>query len=229
MRTLSNYLTVFSIAALATIVIASNTAHTQQTENEILLDAISVLVGSRASKESDATPLLLSDVEFEATLILVGRFGPGGLHKRMTKTLWLEGRRRVTLIRLLANQARQLHEVATIVEKKYLLQEIVEQMGGKKPMDNFLIQLGVGRDTLNVWIENAALALTQIGYVEEQVELPSNKDIEARIARDSKSDNSASKDIREKYREMIMEEKTDEQIRRWLIDLSLEGSIRVIR
>jgi hypothetical protein len=193
-----------------------------------VLDAISVLVGTHAAKESDARPVLVSDIAFEATLILVARFGPQGVNRRITKAVWLEALRRATLIRLLAGQARHLHEAVAPEEKQQIRKEIIAGIGGERVMAQCLKRLGLSRDALNTWIENAALALTQIGYAEDQVEL-SDAEFTSTAAEATDGPGAAPTAVREKYREMIMEEKRDEQIRKWLVDISKKGSIRVIR
>lgn len=195
------------------------------------MDGVSVLAGSRASNEADASLLLLTDVELEASLILVGRYGPAGLSRPRSKSLWKEARRRATLVLRMASQARQLNEVVTRDEKEALRAEITQQMGGKSSLDAFLERIGVAESALENWIENAALALRQLKVVADQVEVPSNREIEARMGGDS--DNSGAgnnlESVRERYRELIMKERTDEQIRQWLRELSMDGAVRVVR
>jgi len=218
-----------SIVALLPSLWMGGIVEAEQHQKEVVLDGVSVLAGGRDSNESDASLLLLSDIELEASLILVGRYGAAGLERPLTKALWKEARRRATLILLMAAQARQLNELVSNDEKQALLEEITEQMGGRASLHAFLERIGVERPSLDKWIENAALALRQLKYVGDQVEVPSNREIEARMDTDSRGLEKNLESVRERYRELIMKEKTDEQIRQWLRELSMEGAMRVVR
>jgi hypothetical protein len=197
-------------------------------DESVIVDGISVLSGSRTSNESDAVPLLLSDIEFESTLILASRMGPAGIGQRPTADDWARARRRATLIRLLAGQARHLHEVADSLIKRQLLHQVAYDLGGEEALERLLTRIGMKRQALDSWIENAALALTQIQYTKDQVERPSRREVEARAI----AEVGGSADwglVREKYRLLILKEKTDAQIERWLKEVEGRGHLRIIR
>jgi hypothetical protein len=147
-------------------------------EPVIPADAIAVLTGGTEAGESDATPLLFSDIEFEAFLTLTGKEGPSGLLETLTKEDWRQAKERAAIIRLLADQARRLHETAAKKDKEALRAEILRRAGGEAALSRFLARIGMKRDAVDRWIENAALALTQIRFIKEQAAV-SSQDIAA--------------------------------------------------
>lgn len=142
-------------------------------EPVIPADEISILIGGTEAGESDAQPLLRSDMEFEAFLIVTGKEGPSGLLKIPTKEDWRQAREQAVVIRLLADQARRLHETAAEEDKESLRGEIVRRFGGEASLNRFLARIGMKRDAVARWVENAALALTQIRFIKEQTAVSS--------------------------------------------------------
>ncbi len=199
----------------------------ESTDNALIVDGISVLSGSRSANESEAVPVLLSDIEFEAVLIIASRMGPAGLDHRPTEDDWVRARRRATLIRLLADQARHLHETAAPLIKRQLLNQVVYDLGGEEALDGLLARFGMRRSALDSWVEDAALALIQIRYIKDQVERPSRRDVEAKARAAGATQPDTEK--REEYRRMILEEKMDKQIEKWLEETRQRGHIRIIR
>jgi len=194
----------------------------------LLVDGISLLSGGPTANESDAVPLLLSDIEFESAIILTARMGPAGLSHPASGDDWLRARRRATLVRLLAGQARHFHETADPAAKRALLKQVIYDVGGEEALGKLMSRFGMRRSDLDRWIENTVLALTQIRYMKDQVELPSRRDVEAKaLAEEGRFPDSPSE--RERYRRMVLEEKTDEQIQKWLEQTSKRGHIRIIR
>ena len=214
--------------ALLVATLFSFTTIAEQNDDLILIDGISVITGSQTSNESDATPVLLSDVAFEATLIQASRLGPGGVIEDTTPEDWLRARRQAVLLRLLAAKARYLHESASDVDKEALQAEITAMVGGSGAMTKILARAGLAYKDLAVFSETAALALTQIRYFEEQVELPSmgrRRD----LAAGSRSDRAGARDIVGRYRKMIIEDHTETQMKRWISELIDSGHIRMVR
>ena len=194
----------------------------------LLVDGISILSGGPTANESDAVPLLLSDIEFESVLILTARMGPAGLSHPPSGDDWVKARRRATLIRLLAGQARHFHETADPDMKRQLLSQVIDDVGGEEALGKLMARFGMMHSDLDRWIENAVLALTQIRYMKDQVELPSRRDVEAKaLAEEGRFPDSPSE--REQYRRMVLEEKTNEQIQKWLEETSKRGHIRMVR
>jgi hypothetical protein len=193
-------------------------------ESAILIDGISVITGSQTSNESDATPVLLSDVEFEAMLIRAASLGPGAVLERIASEEWQRAQRQAVLMRLLAAQARYLHEQASEEEKSAIRAETIAMVGGETAMDRLLARLGLGFQELDLFSETAALALTQIRYFEEQVELPKPRKGPRRRPRFDKED-----PISKRYRRLVLQEQAEEQIIKWISDLIENGHIRMVR
>lgn len=215
-------------AILAALLWAPAAPAEEPAEPGLVVDGISVLSGAHTANESDATLLLLSDIEFECVIIFASRVGPAGLNQTPTREDWIRARRRATLIRLLAGQARNLHETVDSDIEKAVLEQIEYDVGGKEALSGLLARLGMPRSALEKWIEDAALAIQQIRFTKEQVELPSRREVEAKALGDrGRLPNSPA--AREQYRRLILEEKTDAQVELWLEELSKRGHIRIVR
>ena len=191
------------------------------TEPVILVDAVSMLK-SNAAGDPDAVPILLSDIEFEAALLISGRDGPSGLLESPSPKDWRQAKERALVIRLLADQARRLHETASPEDKQALFEEIVGNLGGVGALNQLLARTGVPRDAVDRWIENATLALGQLRFLRDQIALPVQQ-------RRPQSSGDGEEDAVHGYRKMVDRNTEIGLLRARLIDIAAESRIRVLR
>ncbi len=183
-----------------------------------------MLTSDRNAGKSDAIPILLSDVEFEAFLILTERLGPVGIRQTPSAEDWRLAKERALIIRLLADQARRLHETATEEDKRALRQTIVENMGDEKGVNRLLARIGVPKQALDRWIENAALAVGQIRQINEQIALPA-RNVGQRNGRASSKEHTAAAQLRRPDGS----DAKNKALRARLMDIVAESRIQVLR
>ena len=203
-----------------------------QANGTVLIDGISVITGSHTSNESEATPILLSDIEFEATLILASTLGPGAILDSTSPQDWRRAKRQAVLLRMLAAQARYLHETASETDTHSILKALTRMVGGESAMSTLLTRLGLGFQELTLFSETAALALTQLQYFEEQVSLSSwhkGRHRRNRQRRDRERRAAVDKNFVSGYRHLVGPKQTEAQIEKWITDLMDNGHIRTIR
>jgi hypothetical protein len=210
--------------------------HAEETENVVLVDGISVITGSQTSNESDAISVLLSDVEFDATLILTTKHGATGALRDPTESEWRRAKRHAVLIHLLAAKARYLHETASDEDRQAIQDEITAMVGGESAMSTILARLGLGFQDLSLFSETAALALTQIRYFEEQVESSPSSRRGRRHSRRPGPDKRASapntttaKGTFLRMKNLIETDGAQSQLQNWIAELIENGHIRMVR
>jgi hypothetical protein len=195
-------------------------------EGAVRADGLAVLVGGSAGDDSGSVPILLSDLEFEATLLLIQESGSAGLYRRVTETVRREARRRAVLTRLLARQAKQFQEEASPAEVSSIVRALTEIVGGEAAMAELLARYGMDVGDLEDWAEVSLLAATQIRYIEEQVEIPSRREIRERMAADG---DAAAGATEEDYRRLILEERLRKTVGSWLGGILRSGRVRLLR
>lgn len=193
------------------------------------VDAISVLTDGSNAGESDAVPILLSDVQFEAFLILTGRNGPNDGFAEPSDDDWQRAKERAVIIRLLANQARRLHESASEDDKIILRSEISAGFGDAAAMHRLLTRIGMAADAVDRWVENAALALGRLRFLRDQSRMPYAA-AQDRSSNTARSENAGTaRDTVRGYRRMIDHKIGNEELRKWIIEITEENHIRVLR
>ena len=195
-----------------------------EADDAVVVDGISAIVGNRSSNESDAQPVLLSDITFDAILITSLRLGPGAGYEDPAEKDWEKARRQAVLVRLLAAQARLLHETVTSDDKQAIRDEISTLAGGDMTLYRVLARHGIDPQLIDIFIENVALALTQIQYFEEQTDLIQR----SRRANERHKEKRGSR-LRGAFRALVAKQHANEQIKRWIKELIAGGHIRIIR
>ncbi|MCP4678170.1 MAG: hypothetical protein GY854_22185 [Deltaproteobacteria bacterium] len=196
----------------------------------VLVDGLAALAGGQAANELDSIVILKSDMEFEAALLLLRRNVSGGLDKKLDDVTRKEARRCAVLIRMLARQAKQFQEVVNPEEKTALRKALVSRAGGPDQMEALLARHGMGESDLTAWIETALLASTQVRYMEDQVDLPSDREIDERARVESSQKSGVEEgDTYDKYRRLIIEERTKQSVKRWLDSLLEGGRVRIMQ
>ncbi len=224
------YLLSSSLVLCLTLFLATDSFAAEPKNKAVLIDGLSVLAGGIGANESDSVSVLLSDVEFEAVLLLLRKLGPSTVQRDIEDGLRIQARRHAVLVRLLARQAKQLKENTNAGEVADLRNKMIERAGGTKAIEKLYKNYGVGENALIQWAENALLAATQIKYIKEQVDAPSDKEIVERLkSRFGSTDGEARKELYDTYRQMILKEQTDDKVRGWLLGILAESRVRIIR
>ncbi len=199
-------------------------------EGAVLIDGLAVHAGSRSIDEADSITVFLSDVEFEAALLLVIKHGPTGVHGDLDEKTRLKARRSAVLIRMLARQAKQFQEVVSPEDIAALKDELTVQAGGPEAMTRLLARFGMSKTHLENWVQTALLATTQIRYIEEQADIPSDGEIADRFEQENPYNTPTERqDAYEAYRRTILQERKEQLVKSWLEGILAEGRVRIIK
>jgi hypothetical protein len=194
----------------------------------VRLDGLAMLAGGRESDESDSIPVLVSDVEFEAALVLLRKQSSIEPDLRSDAEVWKKARRSAVLVRMLSRNAKQLGESIDPSLAETLENELIERAGGPDAMDLMLARFGVESRDLKTCAENALLAAGRLRYMEEQVDIPSDREIVERIQQDADGD-PKNEQAYGKYRRLILEERLNLSIAAWLNDILAKGRVRILK
>jgi hypothetical protein len=194
-------------------------------ENVVLLDGLAVLAGGKSWNESDSIPVLLSDVEFEAALIMIRERGPIDTLNSFPDSVRIRARRWAVVVRLLARQAGQFKETTNPRDVAALRKELIEKAGGPEAMQQVLTRFGVDDTALTLWIENALLAALQVRYIVEQVDVPSPEIEESILDGKQKYEDGYLKT----QRRMILRERTEQTMKKWLANILAVDEVRIIQ
>lgn len=196
----------------------------------VLIDGIAVLAGGRATNEAESMRILQSDLEFESALLLLRRDRPVPPNRIRDARIWLVAQRSAVLIRILANQARQFQETADTAASAAVKRVLVTRAGGKEAMSALLNRFGMKERDLDAWIENALLAATQLRYIRDQVDTPSDREIKAEMLTSGTADLSEEEKQRayERAQQRIIEGRLENSFRTWIRELLKEGRIRIL-
>lgn len=148
---------------------AADSAETSGSK-EILLDGLSAVVGGSPADELSRTPLLVSDVIFQARFLQLVR-GQAGGSPPIGDELLRQGRRSAVFMRLLAGRARSLKETVAPNIVASIRDRLAELAGGDSELAALMERTGYSEADLTRWIEDAVLASTQIRYALDQARL----------------------------------------------------------
>ena len=196
-------------------------------EDAELLDGLAAMVGGRAASESDSTAVLLSDVEFQAKLMMLYKSqGDAPLNDEVR----IEARRIVVIVTILADQARQLQETVDPADVASLRKVFMQRAGGKETLNGILASYGMTGKQLDNWLENTILASKQISYVESQVELPSDEEISAKLTTDPDSQsNQGDADLYDELRRQIVADRLIKTVKTWLFAVLASANVRIVQ
>ncbi len=197
----------------------------QEKKDAVLLDGLAVLAGGKSWNESDSIPVLLSDVEFSAALIMIREQGPVDTLDSFPDRLRIRARRWAVVVRLLARQAGQFKETTNPGDVAALKKELIEKAGGPEAMQQLLTRFGVDDTALTQWVENALLAALQVRYIIEQVDVPPLETKETSLDEKQPDEDGY---IRTQRR-MILHERTEQTMKKWLASILAVDEVRIIQ
>jgi hypothetical protein len=200
-------------------------AAAQPKDDAVLLDGLAVLAGGKSWNESDSIPILLSDVEFAAALIMIRERGPIDTLDTFPDSVRIRARRWAVVVRLLARQAGQFKETTNPRDVAALRNELIEKAGGPEAMQQLLTRFGVDDTALTQWVENALLAALQVRYIVEQVDVPASK-IEDPI---SNGKQKKEEGYLKTQRRMILRERTELTMKKWLASILAVDEVRIVQ
>lgn len=196
---------------------AADSAETSASK-DILLDGLSAVVGGSPADELSRTPLLVSDVIFQARFLQLVRGQKGG-SSPIGDELLRQGRRSAVFMRLLAGRARSLKETVAPNIVASIRDRLSKLAGGDSELAELMKRTGYSEADLTRWIEDAVLASTQIRYALDQARLetaPTESDADDASESDPGSDGLGT---RQALREVIQ----------WLEGVLLEQHLRILR
>jgi hypothetical protein len=205
--------------------LGAGNATAEPQEEGILLDGLAVLAGEKAWNESDSIPVLLSDVDFEAALIMVREQGPIQTLNSVPDSVRIRARRWAVVVRLLARQAGQFKETTNPRDVAALRKELIKRAGGPEAMQQLITQFGVDDNALTQWIENALLAAAQVRYIIEQVDVPSTE-MEKSVSNGTQKPEDG---YLKTQRRLILKERTAQTMKKWLESILAVDEVRIIQ
>jgi len=195
--------------------------------NLVAFDSVDVLVSGSSGDESTAIPIFLTDIEFEARLLLVKKHGSKWNENPIDSALFFNARRKVTLVSVLAHVARLIGKEPSVVEINALVKEVTDLAGGKKPMQELLNMSGMTDEDLITWAARAILAEIQLQYLAERIEPPTEKELlELFNAGGHSFEGRVFAEVKIKFRQEIMKNRLVRAIGEWLQAILEHGQIR---
>jgi len=194
-----------------------------------MIDGIVALVGSAAGDEGAATPLLASDVALHAVLgALLG--GPKADLAAPRGTELAEAQSQAILLALLVRDARLSGEEIDPVIRQAIVDAITANAGGPEALAALLASLGATSGDAGAWAGDVAVAIGQVAYMREQIEPPSDKDVQRRFAvQDHPFVGRELKDIKGRLREHIVTEQLTAALGALLDQALRDGAVRIVR
>lgn len=201
-----------------------------QPGGEVVIDGIAVLAGGLMGDESAASPVLLSDIELEARLILLRSFGPAWSEKEIGDDLMARARRRVAYTRLMARQARQIGEEIQPGQKVYLRKQLVELADGEEGLANLVKSCGAAEKDLGAWIEDALLAMAQLTYLRERIEPPTEEELERLFAAGGHPfEGEQLESVKRRFMNHVAEQRVRSELMAWLRSTLEHRKIRLVQ
>jgi hypothetical protein len=189
------------------------------------IDGIVALVGSAPGDEGAATPLLASDVALHAALGALLE----GARPRPDADLG-RARRQAILLALLVRDARLSGEEVDAAARKAIVDTITANAGGADAFAAMLASLGATPGDAAIWAGDVALAAAQVTYMREQIEPPSDKDVQRRFAAaDHPFVGRDFKDVEDRLRELMIDEQLVVALGALLGQALREGTVRFVR
>ncbi len=217
------------LAAFACVILSGIVCHADPPAGSTLLDGIAVLTAGLPSDESAAIPVLKSDLELEARLLLVRRHGPSWKDRPIDESVRVAARRSAAFTRLLARQARQMGEAISPTTRDAQVDRLTLLAGGEDQMANLLRQSGADRDDLEAWMVDAALAIIKIAYLKERTEPPSDLETSTRFAAGGHPFTGRElADVRSDFRRWLMDKQVERMLEEELANALKHRWIRIV-
>jgi hypothetical protein len=219
-----------AVSALLLALACAGSATADPPDDALLLDGLGALVGEREDDEGAATPILLSQVGFEAQLLLVRKLGPGWREVEVDEQTWVAARRIVVLTRMFSRQARLMGEMVDPELLEAQTAELVERAGGEEAMAEILERHGVSQDDLVRWVEDALLAAQQVRFERERLDPPTEKELARKFEDGGHGlEGREFDEVRAEYRRTVLREQTRQAILVRLGSTLQRGLLRIIR
>ena len=221
---------VVAIAALCLAAVGwGSAALAQNGDAAPAIDGIVALVGSSPGDEGSATPVLASDVALHAAL--AARIeGPAPAGALAIAAGTAAARRQVILLALLVREGRQSGEEIDPAARQGIVDAITANAGGADAFAALLASLGATPGDVSVWAGDVVLAIGQLSYMREQVEPPSDKDVQRRFAAaDHPFVGRELKDVRSRLREIMINEQLTVALGALLGQALSDGTVRIVR
>ncbi len=203
------------------LLISAETASADPPKSAVHLDGITALVGGHTGSELEATPILMSDVLLQATLMQLYRHRNVDFEaEKLTSA-----RRVVVMVNILSNRARQFQEKIDDAEVAAMKRLFTERAGGFEAMREMLDEIGVTETELDKWCEKIVLAASQVRYVESQIELPTGEEIAANLDSEHADDLEHYDEVRRR----IVAERLDQTVKVWLVSVLTSANVRIVR
>jgi len=217
------------LLAAAMIGLAAFTAASAARAQAAAIDGIIALVGSAPGDEGAATPLLASDVALHAALAsLLGGSAPADASPRGAKIA--PARRQAILLALLVRDARLSGEEIDPAVRQAIVDAVTANAGGRDAFAALLASLGASEGDVGVWAGDVAMAAAQLTYMREQVEPPSDKDVQRRFAaQDHPFVGRPLKDVKGRLRELMIAEQLVAALAAELAEALTDGTVRIVR
>ena len=217
------------LAVLACAFLSGIVSHAEVPAGATMLDGIAVLTAGLPSDESAAIPILKSDLELEARLLLVRRHGPLWKSQPLDEPVRVAARRSAAFIKLLARQVRQMGEAVNPTDRDALVNRLTLLAGGEDQMAGLLRQSGADRDDLEAWAVDATLAIIKLIYLEERIEPPSDLETSARFAAGGHPFTGRElADVRSDFRRWLMNKQVERMLEEELVNALKHRWIRIV-
>jgi len=201
----------FAAAALAICPVAAGQG------SRVLVDGITVLSGGLVGDDSVASPVLRSDVELEARLMLLLSRGPAWSSAAIDEELIARARRRISHVRLMSRQARQIGEVIQPGDKAKLRSSLEKLAGGVDALVRIAESCGADEGDLDIWVEDTLLAAAQLTYLRERLEPPGDEELERIFAEgDHPFAGQPFDEARREFSRYVMEQRVRLELLEWL-------------
>ncbi len=217
------------LAVIACVILSGIVSHADPPAGSTMLDGIAVLTAGLPSDESAAIPILKSDLELEARLLLVRRHGPSWKNRSIDESVRVAARRSAAFIKLLARQARQMGEAVNSTTRDSLVDRLTKLAGGEDQMADLLRESGVDRGDLEAWAVDAALAIIKLTYLEERTEPPSDLETSTRFAAGGHPFTGHElADVRSNFRRWLMDKQVERMLEEELVNALKHRWIRIV-
>ena len=217
------------LAVFACVILSGIVSHAEPPAGSTMLDGIAVLTAGIPSDESAAIPILKSDLELEARLLLVRRHGPSWTSQPLDESIRVAARRSAAFTKWLARQARQMGEAVNPATRDLLVDRLTQLAGGEDQMADLLRQGGVDRDDLKAWAVDATLAIIKLTYLEERIEPPSDLETSTRFAAGGHPFTGRElADVRSDFRRWLMDRQVERMLEEELVNALKHRLIRIV-
>ena len=217
------------LIAFAGVILSGIVSHADLPAGSTMLDGIAVLAAGLPSDESAAIPILKSDLELEARLLLVRRHGPSWKNRSIDESTRVAARRSAAFIKLLARQARQMGETVNPTTRDVVVDRLTLLAGGEDQMADLLRQSGTDRDDLKAWAVDATLAIIKLTYFEDRIEPPSDLETSTRFAAGGHPFTGRELgDVRSDFRRWLMDKQVERMLEEEFVNALKHRWIRIV-